>query len=175
MPELILATSRLHAAFLDCHHEWGPGVHEDGFGIDPDEDLESPEGFATWVNLMLRDTHGAGVPCPDTRHCTPRWIVEDGRVLGGFALRHKYDDVRGWIGYGVRPSARRRGLATWALGRMLDEARAVLGLSRVLMVCAPDNVASARTIERNGGVLEGIRDTGLGPARRYWIDFAPQP
>lgn len=172
MPELILATGRLHAAFLECHHEWGPGLHEDGFGIDADDDLDSPEGFATWVNLILRNTHGADEPCPDARHGTPRWIVEDGRVLGGFALRHKYDDMRGWIGYGIRPSARRRGLATWALGQMLDEARAVLNLSRVLMICAPDNVASAHTIERNGGVLEGIRDTGLGPARRYWIDLA---
>jgi predicted acetyltransferase len=30
-------------------------------------------------------------------------------------------------------------------------------------------VASARTIERNGGVLEGIRDGAIGPVRRYWI------
>lgn len=32
-----------------------------------------------------------------------------------------------------------------------------------------DNIASARTIERNAGVLEGIRDTAHGPVRRYWI------
>lgn len=35
---------------------------------------------------------------------------------------------------------------------------AALGLDRVLIACLVDNVASARTIERNGGVLEGIRD-----------------
>ncbi|MER7732715.1 hypothetical protein ABTX80_17690 [Streptomyces erythrochromogenes] len=59
-------------------------------------------------------------------------------------------------------------MATWALGRMLEEARA-LGLDRVLLVCAVDNLASAGTIERNGGVLESVRDTPHGPARRYWI------
>jgi predicted acetyltransferase len=74
----------------------------------------------------------------------------------------------GHIGYGIRPSARRRGLATWALGRMLDEAR-VLGLDRLLAVCAVDNVASVKTIERCGGVPEAIRDTKFGPVRRYWI------
>jgi hypothetical protein len=41
-----------------------------------------------------------------------------------------------------------------------------------------DNIASARTIERNGGVLEGIRDTAR-PVRRYWIpctiDADPPP
>jgi predicted acetyltransferase len=52
---------------------------------------------------------------------------------------------------------------------MLVEAHAALGLDRVLIPCPADNVASARTIERNGGALEGIRDTRDGPVRRYWI------
>ena len=76
----------------------------------------------------------------------------------------------GPIGYGIRPSARRRGLATWAMGRMLDEARG-LGLDRVLAVCAVDNVASVKTIERCGGVFEAIRDTEFGPSRRYRIEL----
>ncbi|MEV4499455.1 hypothetical protein AB0J84_27630 [Micromonospora arborensis] len=38
-----------------------------------------------------------------------------------------------------------------------------------LAVPVTPNIGSAKTIERCGGVLEGIRDTGLGPARRYWI------
>lgn len=76
----------------------------------------------------------------------------------------------GHIGYGVRPSARRRGLATWALGETLDRARE-LGLTRVLVTCDDSNVASARTIEGNGGVLEDVRTTTLGLTRRYWIDL----
>lgn len=107
--------------------------------------------------------------------CTYRWIVEDGRVLGGIALRHELDaallHAGGHIGYGIRPSARRRGLATWALGRTLDRARA-LGLDRVLLVCADGNAGSARTIERSGGVLEDVRQTGSGRARRYWVELA---
>ncbi|GHJ47474.1 acetyltransferase [Catellatospora sp. TT07R-123] len=171
MPELILPTTDLHTAFLDCRDEWGPGLHEDGFGLSYDDEVDSPAGFAAWVGDRVRLTHPAGTPCPAEHHASPRWIVEDGRVLGGFALRHWYDDLRGHIGYGVRPSARRRGLATWALGGMLAEARAVLDVDRVLMVCAVDNEPSARTIERNGGVLAGLRDTELGPQRRYWIDL----
>jgi predicted acetyltransferase len=92
-------------------------------------------------------------------------------VLGGIALRHYFDDRFGHIGYGIRPSARRRGLASWALGQMLGEARAALGLDRVFIPCLADNTASARTIERNGGVLEGIRHNGHSQARRYWIDL----
>ena len=169
MPELILPTTSLHAAFLECRDDWGPGLHEDGFGLGPDDDVDSPDGFAAWVHQRIRLTHPTGTPCPSEKHGSPRWIVEDGRILGGIALRHYFDDRFGHIGYGIRPSARRRGLATWALGEMLGEARAALGLNRVLIPCLADNVASARTIERNGGVLECIRHNGHHLVRRYWI------
>ncbi|MCP2315242.1 putative acetyltransferase [Nocardia amikacinitolerans] len=160
MPELIAPTTRLHAAWLEAHAEWGPGLHEDGFGLRASDEVESADGFAAWVARMS----GA-------RSCVYRWIVEGDRVLGGIALRSdEFAERSGHIGYGIRPSARRRGLATWALGRMLDQARA-LGMDRVLAICAADNLASAKTIERHGGVLEEIRDTELGPARRYWISL----
>jgi predicted acetyltransferase len=169
--ELILPTTDLHQAFLDCHHEWGPGLHEDGFGIGEDDDLESREGFTAWVDAWIRRTHPTGAPCPPERHGSPRWIVEDGQVLGGMVLRHIFNDDVGHIGYGVRPSARRRGLASWALGEMLNEARAALRVDRVLVPCLADNIASARTIESQGGLLEGIREQEQGSVRRYWIEL----
>ncbi|SCF28255.1 GNAT family N-acetyltransferase [Micromonospora mirobrigensis] len=164
MPELVEPTVRLHAAWLDARDDWGPGLHEDGFGLRPSDEVDSPAGFAAWV---ARLTESARPADDDRPRCTYRWIVEEGRVLGGIALRHQPSDL-GQIGYGIRPSARRRGLATWALGRMLDEARA-LGRDRLLIVCVTDNIASARTIERNGGVLEGVVASSLGPVRRYRV------
>jgi predicted acetyltransferase len=172
MIELIEPTTDLYAAFRDCRADWGIGTHEDGFGIDEADDVDSPAGFAAWVHRMLGQVHPAAQPCPDRPHWSPRWIVEDGRILGAIALRHRYDDLLGSVGYGVRPSARRRGVASRALGEVLVEARDVLALDRALVVCAQDNLASARTIERCGGVLEGVRDTGHGPQRRYWISLA---
>ncbi|MGW0071760.1 hypothetical protein ACWDUI_30365 [Streptosporangium sandarakinum] len=49
MPELIVPTTRLHAAWLEARAEWGPGVHEDGFGLLPADEVGSPAGFAAWV------------------------------------------------------------------------------------------------------------------------------
>ncbi|WP_238449572.1 GNAT family N-acetyltransferase [Micromonospora sp. 4G55] len=164
MPELIAPTVRLHRAWLEAHAEWGPGLHEDGFGLGPSDEVDSPTGFATWVARLTDQSDPAKTIDVGKRPCTYRWIVERDRVLGGIVLRHGSDDYMRWaghIGYGIRPAARRRGLATWALGRMLDEALA-LGLDRLLAVCAVDNVASAKTIERCGGVFEGIRDTKFG-------------
>jgi predicted acetyltransferase len=55
---------------------------------------------------------------------------------------------------------------------MLEEARA-LGMDKVLIVCEADNEASAKTAERNGGVLEAVEDTEFGPVRRYWVHVQP--
>ena len=169
--ELIAPTARLHSAWLDAHAEWGPGLHEDGFGLEQTDDVGSAAGFAAWL-ARLADRSNPAKTIDVGRHCCVfRWIVDGDRVLGGIVLRHGDDDYVRWaghVGYGIRPSARRRGLATWALGRMLDEARA-LGMDRLLAVCAMDNDASAGTLERCGGVFEGVRDTRFGTARRYWI------
>lgn len=107
-------------------------------------------------------------------HCSYRSVVEHGQVLGAIALLHELTEplrqAGGHIGYGIRPSARGRGLATWALGRVLLEAQAqALGLGRALIVCEIANIASARTIEHRGGVLEDVRDTHWGRMRRYWV------
>ncbi|MFB9675493.1 GNAT family N-acetyltransferase [Streptosporangium vulgare] len=173
MPELIVPTAHLHSAWLEAHHEWGPGLHEDGFGLGTSDEVDSPDGFAVWAARLAEESEPAKPTEGGRMSCMYRWIVEGDRVHGGIALRYGLDDyVRqfGHIGYGIRPSSRRRGLATWALGRMLDEARA-LGLDRILIVCEVDNLASAKMIEHNGGALEGIRDTEHGPARRYWIEL----
>ncbi|RAG86872.1 GNAT family N-acetyltransferase [Streptacidiphilus pinicola] len=169
MPKLVAPTVRLHSAWLEAHQEWGPGLHEDGFGVGPDDEVRSAEGFATWVALLEAESAPKAVAAG--RGCTYRWIVEGDRVHGGIVLRHGINDYVlqfGHVGYGIRPSSRRRGLATWALGAILDEARA-LGLDEVLAVCENDNLASARTIEHHGGVLEALQDTEHGPVRRYRI------
>jgi len=170
---MIAPTERLHTAWLEAHGEWGSGVHEDGFGLKPSDEINSPAGFAAWVACLATHSDPAKTAEAAPSLCTYRWIVEDDRVLGGIALRHESDDFvlrHGHIGYGIRPSSRRRGLATWALGEMLNEARGS-GLERVLMVCEVDNTASAKTIVRCGGALETARDTKFGGALRYWIQL----
>lgn len=171
MPDLIAPTAFLHTAWLEAHAEWGPGLHEDGFGLLACDEVDSPAGFAAWVARLAGESDRAGSAATGVVRCTYRWIIEGDRVLGGIALRHDFNDIvrsAGHIGFGIRPSARRRGLATWALGRMLDEAQ-LLGMDRILVVCEADNVASAKTTERYGGVLADVRNTQHGATRRYWI------
>ncbi|MFD3719682.1 GNAT family N-acetyltransferase [Streptomyces sp. NPDC058674] len=174
MPELIAPTPRLYTSWLAAREEWGDEAHMDGAGLGSDDDVDTREGFTAWVE-RLESYADRTRPVEQGRvHATYWWIADGDTYLGAIDLRHYLNgfllDAGGHIGYGVRPSARRRGLATWALGRVLHEAR-VLGMDRVLLTCDPSNSASIRTIESNGGVLEDVRETLIGPKRRYWIDL----
>jgi predicted acetyltransferase len=174
MPELISPTPRLRDSWLVSRDEWGKGVHQDGSGLHPEDDVDSPAGFAAWVGALLVSGDTSVPPAAGRVHATYWWIAEGDTYLGAISLRHELNEfllrAGGHIGYGVRPSARGRGLAAWALQAVLPHARA-LGMDRVLVTCDDSNIASARTIEKSGGVLEDIRDTELGRTRRYWIEL----
>ena len=119
--------------------------------------------------------HGIGIPDGFVAHST-FWLVRDRtEVVGVSNIRHALTDglrrEGGNIGYGIRPSARRQGLAIAILRESLVRA-AELGMQRALVTCAKANVGSARSIVRNGGVLESEEYL---PARgeiiqRYWIE-----
>lgn len=175
MPELISPTPRLYVSWLASRdEEWGLDAPMDGAGLGSDDDVDTADGFAAWVE-RLNGYSDRTKPIEQGRvHATYWWIAEGDTYLGAIDLRHYLNaflvDAGGHIGYSVRPSARRRGLATWALSSVLYEAR-LLGMDRVLLTCDPHNEASVRTIEGNGGVLEDVRETLIGPKRRYWIEL----
>ena len=117
-----------------------------------------------------------GINLPDgfVAHST-YWLVRDqATVVGVSNIRHSLTDALrhegGNIGYGIRPSARRQGLGIAILRKSLGRA-AELGLNRVLVTCGKANIGSAKSILRNGGVLESeeyFPDRGE-IVQRYWI------
>ncbi|MEO7235785.1 MAG: GNAT family N-acetyltransferase [Lapillicoccus sp.] len=136
-------------------------------GSETVERLRDPEVFQHWVDMLVRYEEGVGVP-HDLVPSTSRWVEEDGRLVGFISLRHELNafllEKGGHIGYAVRPADRGRGLATAATALMLQECGR-RGIDPVLITCDEDNGASAGVIERNGGVLEDVRDG----KRRYWV------
>jgi predicted acetyltransferase len=174
MPELIGPTVAMHQEWLRAHREWS-GEHQDGSGLADGEEVESAEGFAAFVTRLQNEADEANALPAGRVHCSYWWITEGRVVVGAVALRHELNDflrdAGGHVGYSVRPSARRRGVAGWALARALQRA-SVMGIDPVLVTCAVDNEASRRTIEAAGGVLEDVRDTVLGRVERFWITSA---
>ncbi len=98
--------------------------------------------------------------------------TESERLVGAVSIRHELKGRwlldGGHIGDGVRPSERRKGIATKMIALALEKCRE-LGIPRVLMVCHKDNIGSAKSIIANGGVLENeiVLDGELN--QRYWI------
>jgi predicted acetyltransferase len=138
-----------------------------------------------------REARGGPVKLPDGA-LAPRipgyvlWIW-DGDFCGTIGFRWQPgtcelpSHVLGHIGYSVVPWKRRQGHASSALGQMLGHARAE-GLDYVYVTTIPDNLASQRVIEKNGGVLveRFVRTPHHGgtPGLRYRIDLegvAPRP
>lgn len=63
-------------------------------------------------------------------------------------MRNKYGD----IGYGVRPSERKKGYATKMLNYALKECKE-RNMKNVILGCYENNIASSKTIIKNGGIL----------------------
>ena len=121
-------------------------------------------------NLEVKDGSCGLVP-DSTFFCLDE---EQDIFVGAVNIRHYLNDALlldgGHIGDGVRPSERRKGIATAMIGLALDECRK-LGIDRVLMVCDRENVGSAKSIIRNGGVMENEIEVDGVWEQRYWIDL----
>ena len=122
-------------------------------------------------NLEVRDTSDGLVP-DSTFFCLDE---ERNIIVGAVNIRHHLNEAwlinGGHIGDGVRPSERRKGIATKMIALALDEWKK-LGLERVLMVCNKENVGSAKSIQKNGGILENEIEVDGVVEQRYWIELS---
>jgi len=126
----------------------------------------------------MRRKWAAGEAEPYTPGLVPATLFfltgPEGRILGAIHLRHDLNDrLRlngGHIGYGIRPSERRKGYGSLMLKKLLEALRAQ-GWDRVLLTCDEDNPGSRRIIETSGGVLADQVEFEGAMTRRYWIEL----
>ena len=96
-------------------------------------------------------------------------------LLGAVNIRHYLNDYLlkygGHIGDGIRPSERGKGYGTEMIRLALIECKK-LGINKVLMVCDKTNIGSAKSIIKNGGILENeFVDENGKIQQRYWIEL----
>lgn len=164
---LVKPSTEYEREFLAMAEDWRlrePG--EISWYVDPDCDLP------TFVAKLRGFEQGLNVPEGFVPNST-FWLADDsGRILGALNLRHELNDFLlnfgGQIGYCIRPSERGKGYGKEILRLGLIEAKK-MGFEKVLVCCYKDNIASARIIEGNGGVMEDEREYEGKMMRRYWI------
>jgi len=166
---------RLRPSWADAVEEFAVAGEEvmHGSGLWDFEHVDTSEaGARLVVEHLLRQADPAVEPPEGRVRCTYFWITDGGpddrEFVGYLALRHALTawllEEGGHIGYAVRPSARRQGVATEALRLMLPVA-AARRIDPALVTCDEDNVGSRLVIEKNGGRLEDLRNGKL----RFWV------
>ncbi len=124
----------------------------------------------------MLDRYSKGIELPEGFvPASTFWLVDDSdQIVAVSHLRHELTDFLltfgGHIGFGVRPSARRKGYATKILGQTLLEAKK-LAIRKVLVTCDKANTGSVKAITKNGGVLdaEEYMEEHACVVQRYWI------
>lgn len=164
---------------------WSPDDARGQAAADDELERIAGDGERFLASLVDRGAKGDPVVLPDGSSVARlpgyrRWMW-DGEFCGSIGFRWQPGTEAlpphclGHIGYAVVPWKRNRGYATSALRQMLPEARAE-GLAYVEITTDPDNVASQRVIEANGGVLverfTKPPQFGSKPGLRYRIDLS---
>jgi predicted acetyltransferase len=133
--------------------------------------------FAAFANDLRNESLGIGLPPGIVPQTTYVLLDRAGQALGELRFRPRltppFEQHNGHIGYNVRPRQRGHGVATRMLALALGHARA-LRLEALMLPVEGENPASARVIEKNGGVLERhyLDDSGT-PVAIYWITLLP--
>jgi predicted acetyltransferase len=132
--------------------------------------------FESYVQSLLDEEAGLNLP-ENYVPCSHRWLISPSqRIVGVARVRHRVDtpflaENAGHIGYDVAPSSRRNGFGHAALAIAVGEAKK-LGLARVLLYAAEDNLASRAVIERAGGLLEAVAFSPFWQEQlcKYWLN-----
>ena len=127
--------------------------------------------FIDYLDMMENDPPRLLVPG------TLFFLVDGEEILGVCEIRHFLNSgllkYGGHMGYGVAPKHRGSGYAAKMIGMTMPFMKQV-GIDRCLITCVEENVASAKSIENAGGVLENtveiIRNGMPKIGMRYWVE-----
>lgn len=120
---LLTPTTDLQDEYLDFYNEW----KDSGETMIPWVISKDPSNFPAMVQELLDAHNGVNLPqswVPDSTY----WLVTDNnRIVGAVNIRHSLTEhlfnAGGHIGYGIRPSERRKGYATKLLELSLEKTK----------------------------------------------------
>ena len=96
----------------------------------------------------------------------------DGKILGMLQIRTTLTQYLlqfgGHFGGCVRPSERNKGYSAVMIKLGVKKAKR-MGINKVLITCKKENLSSAKSIQKAGGILENEVDFEDTKIQRFWI------
>lgn len=137
------------------------------------KEIGNPKNLREYILLTQKQAKGINLPkgwIPFTTY----WLIDQNEFIGIVQIRHKLTPhlrkIGGLIGYTIRPSKRKQGYGKKILALALPKAKK-LGLTKILVTCDENNLASKKIIEANDGIYETTNPQGRGKPKKllYWI------
>ena len=172
--ELVRLTDEYKEHLFEMLPEWKKDIEINHTNMSPRKVWESDfRDFDSYVKSLETAPEPKNGLVPDT---TLFCLDKDRDIfVGAVNIRHYLNEgllkTGGHIGDGIRPGERRKGYGTAMIALALDECRK-LGIDRVLMCCDKCNIGSAKSIIKNGGVLENEVEEDGHVEQRYWIQIS---
>ncbi|SFL40544.1 Predicted acetyltransferase [Gracilibacillus orientalis] len=168
--QLIKPTKVLEKEYQAFYLEW----KRSGEKLMPWIIKKFPDDIDRFLQFIDDNEKGVNLPdgwVPDSTF----WLVKDRLIIGVVNIRHQLTEmllsIGGHIGYGIRPSERRKGYGTKILELALLEANK-LDINKALVTCDSDNIGSQKAILHNKGIedQEFVEDDGT-VVKRFWIEL----
>jgi len=127
--------------------------------------------FDHYLTLLNLDSQTGQITARQFPYCQ-YWLIDQDQFIGNLIIRYSLSPhvAPGHIGYYIRPSQRSKGYGKLILNLGIQKAFK-LGLSKILLTCSKDNLASQKVILHNSGQLDlPLSQTHQSENRLfYWI------
>lgn len=173
--QLVRPSMQFREQYLSFYEDWICS----GENIVPWVVEKDPADFKAMLDFLYSEDSEEKLTNPNWVPHSTYWLMnEENLLVGAVNIRHRLNrkllNSGGHIGYGIRPSHRRKGYASILLSQALHITKE-MGLDKVLLVCDQGNVGSEKTILKNGGVFESefTEDDG-NIVKRFWVTLREQ-
>jgi predicted acetyltransferase len=131
--------------------------------------------FEDYLKRMQILAKGENIPADEVPRNT-YFLFCGEKIIGRSEIRRELNPeleiIGGHLGADIRRSERRKGFGILILKLTLEKAKE-LGLEKILVTCDKNNIASAKTTEKCGGIFEKEimhNETG-STILHYWIEL----